>query len=158
MGQERDAFLKVRTELEAHTSFASTDIFWGWNQKPEQTRTKAVLLDDGGRVINDTIPKIGSNAKTFTTSCKIILLVRVLPDATAAATSESMGITDSATGILDLWADVESAIGSGTSWSGTTGVPSSYRKHVITEVSAVAVDEYPGWRGRQAEIHIDLAE
>lgn len=158
MSQERTAFLKVRSALEAHANIAATDIFWGDTQAPEGTRTFAIILEDGGRVENADTPKIGSSVKYFWSSVRLTLLVRVLPGGGTAQTSEDMAITTETTGILDKWAEIESAIGSGTDWNGTTGVPSGYKMHRISAVEAIRVDEYPGWRGRRANIEIQLAE
>ena len=159
MSQERTAFLKVRSLLEAHASFASTDIFYGRNKIPEATRSKAIIIEDGGRTQNEEVRKMGTNTKYFTTSVRIILLVRVLPGSDAAQTADLDGITDENTGILDLWADIENAIGAGTTWSDdASGTPSSYMIHNWTPVTPISTDEYPGWRGREAEVLIKLGE
>ena len=160
VSQERDAFLWVRAELEAHANIATTDIFWG---KPviEATRSFAIVLEDGGRVENEGSKKTGLTGKFFTTVVKIVLLVRALPDGDASQANEMVGLVEETTGILDRWYDIEDAIGANAVDANAATVQesvSSYRDHTITAVTPIQLDELPGWRGRAAEIHIQLSE
>lgn len=160
MGQERTAFLWVRSQLEASANIAATDIYWGFNQKPHEPKTFAILLDDGGRVDNQGIPKVGSGTKFFTSVVRIRLLVNIPSPAAGADTALTSGLVTASTDILDRWADIEAAIGAGVEQgAGTAGVPSSYRDHRFGDVLAEDLDSvHPGWRVRESTVEIDLAE
>ena len=160
MSQERDAFLWVRAQLEAHANIASTDIFWG-NPIIEATRTFAIVLEDGGRIENEGSRKIGLTGKFFTTVVKIVLLVRALPVGATAQTAELAGLVEANTGILDKWAEIEAAIGANAVDAGKATVQasvSSYQDHTLTAVQPIKLDEHPGWRGRTADVQIKLSE
>lgn len=160
MGQERDAFLWVRSQLEASANIAATDIYWGFNQKATATKTFAIFLDDGGRIDNGGTPKVGSGTKFFTCAVRIRLAVNTPSPAAGQDTALTSGLTTVTTDILDRWADIEAAIGAGAEQGkGTTGVPTSYRDHRFGDVAGNDVDDIaPGWRIRESVIEIDLAE
>ena len=160
VSQERDAFLWVRAQLEAHANIASTDIFWG-NPILEGTRTFAIVLEDGGRSENEGSRKISITGKFFTTVCKIVLLVRALPAGATAQTAELSGIVEENTGILDKWAEIEDAVGANAVDADAATVResiSSYQDHTMTPVTPIRLDEHPGWRGRTADVQIKLSE
>ena len=156
--RERAAFLKVRSALEASANIEVTDIYWGGPKPIPGHKTFGIFLDDAGRPINDVIPKMRLNGGKCTVAVKVTLLVRVLGDASTADTSDDSGITTETTGILDRWFDIQKAISGGTAWTGTTGVPDGYQQHRMTPVIAVALDRYPGYRAREANVEIDLLE
>ena len=160
VSQERDAFLWVRSQLEAHANIATTDIFWG-TPIIEGTRTFAIVLEDGGRTENDGSRKIGLTGKFFTTVVKVVLHVRALPVGATAQTAELVGLVEENTGILDKWAEIEAAIGANAVDAGKATVQasiSSYQDHTLSAVTPIKLDEHPGWRGRMAEVHIKLSE
>ncbi len=160
MGQERDAFLWIRSRLEASANIASTDVYWGFNQKIPENKTYGILLDDGGRINNQSTPKVGSGTKFFTSVVRIRLQVNVPPGASGDDTALTSGLVVESTDILDRWADIEAAIGAGAEQgAGTAGVPENYQDHRFGEVSGEDVDDpSPGWRIRESIIEIDLAE
>ena len=160
MGQERDAFLWIRSRLEASANIAATDIYWGFNQKPPENKAFAILLDDGGRVENEGTPKSGSGTKFFKCVVRVRLAVNVPSPASPVDTAVTTGLVTASTDILDRWADIEAAIGAGAEQgTGTPGVPTSYQDHRFGDVAADPVDDsFPGWRIRESVIEIDLAE